>query len=144
MAKLFPLTRRKVWFAIVGSFAAYGFFGPGLKNQIHGFPFDWKYALGAAISSMALGICIATCLVIGVTVCIRVREDYDAERGQAIQTLAASSIASTVLPTLILICCRLFHGNGAWLIFSEALLTATISLLSFLIFAGFVLSVSKR
>lgn len=144
MVRSFPLTRRKAWFAIVASFAVYGFFGPGLKNQIHGFPFDWKYALGAAISSMALGICIATCLVIGVIVCIRVRQDYDAERGQAIQTLAVSSIASTILPTLILICCRLFHRDGAWLIVSEALLTATISLLSFLIFAGFVLSVAKR
>jgi hypothetical protein len=144
MATSFVLTRRKAWFAIVASFAAYGFFGPGLKNQIQGFPFDWKYALGAAISSMALGICIATCLVVGVIVCIQVREDYDVERGQAIQTLAASSIASTVLPTLILICSRLFHSDGAWLILSEALLTATISLLSFLTFAGFVLSVRKN
>ncbi len=142
MARSFSLTRRKVWFAIVASFAAYGFFGPGLKNQIQGFPFDWKYALGAAVSSMALGVCIATCLVVGVIVCIRVREDYEAERGQAIQTLAVSSIASTVLPTLILFGCGFFRGDG--LILSEALLTATISLLSFLTFAGFVLSVSKR
>jgi hypothetical protein len=142
MVRSIAWTRRKVWLTIVVLFAAYGFFVPGLKNQIHGSPFDWNYALGASLSSMAIGICIATSLVVGLKVCIGVREP-DAERGQAILTLVASSIASTVLPTLILICSGLFHGKGG-LIFSEALLTATISLLSFLTFTAFVLSVSKR
>jgi len=142
MVKSFALTRRKAWFAIIALFALYGFIGPGLRNQIHGSPFDWKYALGTLISYTAIGICVATCLVVGVSVCIEVRV-HDAERRQAIIILIASSIASTVLPTLILICCGLFHGKGG-LIFSEALLTATISLLSFLTFAGFVMSVSKR
>jgi hypothetical protein len=143
MVRSFALTRRKVWFAIVILFAAYGFFVPGLKNQIHDAPFDWKYAFGASISYLAIGICIATCLVVGLKVCIGVREP-DAERGLAIMTLVASSIASTVFPTLILICCGLFRGQAAGLIYSEAMLTATISLLSFLTFAGFVFSVSNR
>jgi hypothetical protein len=142
MARSIALTRRKVWFGIVGLFAFYGFLVPGLKNQIHGSPFDWKYALGASVSYMAIGICIATCLVVGLKVCAGAREP-DAERGQAIVTLGASSIASTVLPTLILICSGLFRGEASGLIFSEAILTATISLLSFLTFAGFVLSVRK-
>jgi hypothetical protein len=141
MVRSFALTRRNVWLGIVGLFTLYGFLVPGLKNQIHGSPFDWKYAFGASISYMAIGICIATCLIVGVKVCIGVREP-DAERGQAILTLVASSIASTVVPTLILICSGLFHGKGG-LILSEALLTATISLVSFLTFAGFVLSVRK-
>ena len=142
MVRSIALTRGRVWSAIVVLFALYGFLGPGLRNQIHGSPFDWKYALSALISYMAIGICIATCLVIGLIVCNGVRL-HDAERKDAILTLGASSIASTIVPTLILICCGLFHGKGG-LIFSEALLTATISLLSFLIFGGFVFSVSKR
>jgi hypothetical protein len=144
LVQLLATTRGKftaLWVGIVVLFAVYGFFGPGLRNQIHGSPFDWKYALGASVSRMALGLCIATCLVVGVIICIEVRV-HDAERRPAIITLIASSIASTVLPTLILICSGLFHGAG--LILSEALLTTTISLLSFLTFAGFVMSVSKR
>jgi hypothetical protein len=144
MVRSFASTRDKfitLGFAMVALFTLYGFFGPGLKNQIHGFPFDWLYALGAAIYHMALGICIATCLVVGVIVCIEVRTN-DAERKIAIATLIGSSIAASVVPTLLLICTGLFHGGG--LILSEALLTATISLLSFLTFAGFVLSVAER
>ena len=87
-------------------------------------------------------MCIATCLIVGVIVSIEVRL-HDAERRPAILTLVVSSIASTVVPTLLLIGSRLFHGE-AGLVFSEALLTATISLLSFLTFAGFVLSVARR
>ena len=101
-----------------------------------------KYALGALVSNMALGLCIATCLVVGVIVCIEVRV-HDAERKPALVTLVASSIASTVVPTLVLIGCRLFRGE-AGLILSESMLAATISLLSFLTFAGFVMSVSRR
>jgi len=147
MAKSFrfrsqALTPGRVWFAIVAVFAVYGFLGPGLKNQIQGSPFDWKYALGASLSYLAIGMCIATCLIVGVIVSIEVRL-HDAERRPAILTLVVSSIASTVVPTLLLICSRLFHGE-AGLVFSEALLTATISLLSFLTFAGFVLSVARR
>jgi hypothetical protein len=142
MAKSSALTPGRVWSGIVVLFAAYGFFGPGLTNQIHGSPFDWKYALGASLSYLAIGICIATCLIVGVIVSIEVRL-HDAERRPAILTLVVSSIASTIVPTLLLICSRLFHGE-AGLIFSEALLTATISLLSFLAFAGFVLSVARR
>jgi hypothetical protein len=142
MAKSFAFTPGKVWFGIIALFAAYGLLGPGLRNQIHGSPFDWKYALGASVSHLALGICIATCLVVGVIVCTEVRV-HDAERKPAILTLAASSVASTIVPTLLLFCSRLFHGE-AGLIFSEALLAATISILSFLIFGGFVFSVAKR
>ena len=144
MLRPFATTRGKfttLWIAIVALFTLYGFFGPGLRNQIHGFPFDWKYAFGATVSHMALGLCIATCLVVGIIVCIEVRV-HDAERRPAVLTLVASSIASSVLPTLILICSGLFRGDG--LILSEALLTVTISLLSFLTFAGFVLSVGRR
>lgn len=142
MAKISALTPGRVWFGIVVLFTSYGFLGPGLKNQIHGSPFDWKYALGSSLSYLAIGMCIATCLIVGVIVSIEVRL-HDAERRSAILTLIVSSIASTVVPTLLLICCRLFHGE-AGLVFSEALLTATISLLSFLAFAGFVLSVARR
>jgi hypothetical protein len=145
LVKLLTTTRGKftaLWVGIIALFTLYGFFGPGLRNQIHGSPFDWKYALGALVSHMALGFCIATCLVVGVIICIEVRL-HDAERKPAILTLVASSTASTVVPTLVLICCGLFHGKSG-LILSEALLAATISLLSFLTFAGFVLSVGKR
>jgi hypothetical protein len=142
MVKSFRLTRGRVWSAIVVLFALYGFLVPGLKNQIEGAPFDWKYAFGSSISYMAIGICIATCLVVGFIVCIAVRQP-DTERKDALLTLGASSIASTMVPTLILICSGLFHGKSG-LIFSEAMLTTTISLLSFLIFGGFVFSVSRR
>src|SRR6476661_3621158 len=124
MAKSFTLTPGRVWIVIVASFAAYGFCGPGLRNQIHGIPFDWKYALGASISSLALGICIATCLVAGTIVCIEVRA-HNAERGPAIRALVVSSVAGTVLPTLLLIFSCLFRGDATGLIFSESLLTAT-------------------
>jgi hypothetical protein len=145
LIQLLSTTRGKftaLWVSIVALFTLYGFFGPGLRNQIHGHPFDWKYALGAVVSNMALGLCIATCLVVGIIVCIEVRV-HDAERKPALMTLIASSVASTVVPTLVLICCRLFHGQ-AGLILSESMLTATISLLSFLAFAGFVFSVARR
>jgi hypothetical protein len=140
--KISALTPGRVWVAVIVLFAAYGFLGPGLRNQIQGSPFDWKYALGSSLSYLAIGVCIATCLIVGVIVCIEVRV-HDAERRPAILTLIVSSIASTVVPTLLLICSRLFHGE-AGLVFSEALLTATISLLSFLTFAGFVFSVARR
>lgn len=143
MGKSFALTRGRVWFAMVASFAAYGFLGPGLRNQIHGAPFDWKYALAVTVSYMAIGICVATCLVIGMSVCNEVRLQ-DTERRQAIFMLAASSIASAVVPNLILICMALFQRQVPGLIFSEVLLTAAISLLSFITFAAFVFSVAKR
>ena len=54
-----------------------------------------------------------------------------------------SARVSVEIPTLLLICSRLFHGE-AGLVFSEAMLTATISLLSYLAFAGFVFSVARR
>jgi hypothetical protein len=140
------MTRGKfttLWFAIVGLFTAYGFFGPGFKNQIYGTPFIWEIALEASISFAAFGFCIATNLVVGLIVSIGVRV-HGAERDKSTLILFLSAVASTVLPTLILIGCGLFHGERGWLILLGTPLMAAISLLFFIAFSVFVFRVSMH
>jgi hypothetical protein len=140
------MTRGKfsaVWFAIVGLFTGYGFFGPGFKNQIYGTPFSWELALEASISCAAFGICIATNLVVGLIVSIGVRV-HGAVRDNATLILFLSAIVSTMLPTLILIGSGLFHGERAWTILLGTPLMAAISFLFFIAFTIFVFRVSRR
>ena len=140
------MTRAKfttVWFAMVGLFTAYGFFGPGFKNQIYGTPFAWEIALEAAISFAAFGICVATNLVVGLIVSIGVRV-HSAERDKATLILFLSAIVSTILPTLILVGSGLFHGERGWLILLGTPSMAAISPLFFIAFTIFVFRVSRR
>ena len=79
-----------IWLVLVGLFAAFGFVSPGIYS-----------ASQAAVGDGALGIGVATVVVVGLFVLIRVRA-HNLGRGVGVMLIAIASVLAAVLPPIIM------------------------------------------
>ncbi len=120
-----------VWSAILGLFLIYG------ASR------DWTDKVAGVVFWGAVGLCAATCAVVGCYVFMRTKAG-GLRRWQALAMMLGCGAASAVLPPLLVACTGLFHGEGGIMIFVAADLVFWIAFFTFVVSAILVACIPKQ
>jgi len=121
-----------LWLAIVVLFAGFGAFGSQFSGMV-----------GLAYWG-GLGICIATCGIVGLAVILKVKA-HRLAKWKAALIILSCSMMSTVIPPLLIARTGLFHGEGSGLfIVGEAVWCFWVSVGSILLWTLTLVCIPKK
>ena len=128
-----PRTLIILWLLLVGLFAAYGFFGPGHKDQLYGEPFDYRVAFESTFVFAGIGFTLATCLAACLYAFMKVRAKLITGFSAILLVMFCSTLAASI-PPLLMRCSGHYQGEETVGIIIVAGYTFGIGLVGFTLF----------